>query len=90
MPEEPGNLGASNGGSCDIDSAICQADAERALQALPSRQADRLHMPIRLAGPEHGTGSRRVRAGRVRLSCFRLGLPVCWGIEKQTGRGWRA
>ncbi|MFE1519610.1 RNA polymerase sigma factor [[Kitasatospora] papulosa] len=47
LPEEPGNLfGADCGGA--IDAVNCRVDIERALQALPARQADCLSMNLLL------------------------------------------
>ncbi|WP_328966229.1 sigma-70 family RNA polymerase sigma factor [Streptomyces virginiae] len=48
LPEEPGGLGGSDGGSGGIDSVICRLDIERALQALPPRQADCLRLQLLL------------------------------------------
>ncbi|MBZ9593636.1 sigma-70 family RNA polymerase sigma factor [Streptomyces erythrochromogenes] len=46
LPDEPGDLG--DGGGDDIDSVICRVDIERALQALPLRQADCLRLQLLL------------------------------------------
>ncbi|WP_331747103.1 sigma-70 family RNA polymerase sigma factor (plasmid) [Streptomyces sp. NBC_00853] len=95
LPEEPGDCGGTDGGSGDIDSVICRVDIERALQALPPRQADCLRLQLLLElsreqiahylGISPSAVSSHLSTGRRALAEHLEGYQPC----TTTGRGGR-